>query len=675
MLHDLRRRDQPADRFHLHGPQSPERDVVSSEDNMESPTRHATPVPGNLVTRLLRRPATAIAVLWLLGAVATGVLAPLLLPDVATQHAGDLASVRQGPSGEHLLGTDTLGRDVLDRLLVGSRVTLLGVVEAMIVVLALGLPLGLAAGYFRGRFDRVVGWLADLVFSVPAIIIVIVVLSVFRSNMLAAMCTLGLLQAPALMRVVRTATMSVTDQAYIQSARVSGLSGSYIISRHVLPRIAGAVIVQASLLACFALTAQTGLAFLNLLVAAPAPSWGGMIADGASVIIQDPWLIWPPGIAIALTIISLTQLSDALRDNITQAWAGNRPPRRAHHRTAHGPDPRPVDRSGSIEQDAALLSISDLSVVFDTPGGTVQVLRDVNLSLEKGKILGLVGESGCGKTITATSILGLLPGSGRVSAGAIRFAGHELTALSQRSMRRLRGREIAFVSQHPMSSLDPSFRVGSQIREAIRRHHDMTRREARHRTRALLEAVHLPEPQAVARSFPHELSGGMAQRVSIARALAGDPALLIADEPTTALDSTVQSGILDLLREITATRDTSVLLITHDLAVVAEVCDDVAVMYAGEVVERGPIATIFADPVHPYTRALLASNPHNAPAGKPLQVIPGSVPPPGTWPSGCHFAARCAFVRKECEAGVIPMIPLPGQRSARCIRHDQVSNV
>jgi len=239
--------------------------------------------------RLLRRRLAVACIAYLAVLVAIGLVAPIALPTIAGEHAGDLLSARQGPSLHHLLGTDSLGRDLLDRLLVGTRVTMTGVAEALIVVLVLGVPLGLAAGYLGGWVDQLVAWLADLTFSIPAVVIIIVVLSVFPQSMLAGMCTLGVLAAPGLMRVVRAATLPVREELYVAAARVTGLSRPYIISRHVLPRIAGAVIVQASLLAAVALLVQTGLAFLTLVVASPAPSWGGMVADGTSNLLIQAW--------------------------------------------------------------------------------------------------------------------------------------------------------------------------------------------------------------------------------------------------------------------------------------------------------------------------------------------------------------------------------------------------
>ncbi|MEN3283876.1 MAG: peptide/nickel transport system ATP-binding protein [Solirubrobacteraceae bacterium] len=619
------------------------------------------------VRRLLRRRLAVACLAYITVVIGIAIVAPIALPNVAEENAGDLAQIAQGPSGAHLLGTDTLGRDVLERLLVGSRVTIVGVAEALLVVLALGVPLGLAAGFYGGWIDRVVSWLADLTFSIPAIVIILVVLSVFPQNMTAAMATLGVIAAPGLMRVVRSATLPVRAELYIAAARVSGLSRPYIVVRHVLPRIAGVVIVQASLLAAVALLVQTGLAFLNLVVAAPAPSWGGMVADGVSAITRQSWLIWPPGIAIALTILALGLLGDAVRDATTEGWSA--PVRRRRGRAVR---PAGTARSAPPVERDALLSVEGLRVAFGPPGASVTVVDDVTFAIDAGETVGVVGESGCGKTATAMAILGLLAGTGRIEAGAIRLTGRDLTALSERELHAIRGSEIALISQEPMVGLNPAFRVGWQLAKVVRRHHGLSRAAARRRAVELLASVHLADPEAVATRYPHELSGGMAQRVAIARALAGEPRLLIADEPTTALDVTVQAEILDLLREIQRERGMAILLVTHDWGVVADMCDRAVVMYAGQIVERAVLAPLFRQPLHPYTEALLASNPQAVAETELLPMIPGAVPRPGEWPRGCHFHPRCRYATDACRDLAIPLERVGSGRETRCIHHDQL---
>jgi peptide/nickel transport system permease protein len=616
------------------------------------------------VRRLLRRRLAVACLAYLALVVIISLVAPLALPHVSGEQAGDLNAVRQGPGGGHLLGTDTLGRDVLERLLVGSRVTIIGVGEALLVLLALGVPLGLAAGYFGGRLDRAVMWLADVAFAIPGIVVVLMVLSVFRHSMLAAMITFGVLVSPALMRVVRAAVLPVKQELYISAARAAGLSHGYILGRHVLPRVSGPIVVQASLLAALALLVQSGLSFLGLLVKAPAPSWGGMVQDGVSVIVQQPSLIWPPGIVIALTILALGLLGDAVRDAMTETWSA--PARRARRGAGASAAVAPVD-------PGALLSIRGLKVAFRSPrGDEVRVVDDVSFDIGPGETVGVVGESGCGKSATAMAIIGLLPHTGRIEEGTIVFDGRDLTSLPEHELHRIRGREIGLVSQEPMISFNPALRVGAQLAEVVRRHHGVSRTAAKVRVLELLRQVHLPSPESVARRYPHELSGGMAQRVAIARALAGEPKLVIADEPTTALDVTVQAEILELLRELQRERGMAMLLITHDWGVVADICERAVVLYAGQVVERAPLVPMFRQPLHPYTKALLAANPHSAGEAEVLPSIPGNVPQPGHWPDGCHFNVRCAFATAACRERPIPLEQVGDVRETRCIHHEQL---
>ncbi|WP_436700075.1 dipeptide/oligopeptide/nickel ABC transporter permease/ATP-binding protein [Nocardioides sp. BYT-33-1] len=615
----------------------------------------------------LRRPAGALCLAYILVLTVIAILAPILLPDVATQQAGDLRSTNAPPGSSHLLGTDTLGRDVLDRLLVGTRVTLVGLVIAVSCALAIGVPLGLLAGYARGFVDRVVGWIADLAFAMPTIIIIFVVLTIFPHNMVAAMVTLGLLLSPTLIRVVRSATLVVREELYIDAAKAAGLSAPYILSRHVLPRILGPIVVQASLVCGVALIVQTALAFLELVVPNPQPSWGGMIADGIRVLQTNAWLVIPPGLTVTVTILVFGLLGDVIRDTSSAAWSP--PPQLMPEQRGDLGSPA---RSTEETDDSALLSVRSLAVTLPRDGVPVQVLHDVSFSLDEGEVVALVGESGCGKTLTARSIVGLLPSGGELTRGAVVYRGRDLATLPRKQRHALRGKAIAWVSQEPMVSLTPVFRVGWQIAEGVRRHQGISRAEAWRRAIDLLGEVGLPDPADVARRYPHELSGGMAQRVSIARALAGDPDVLIADEPTTALDVTLQAEILALLRRLQEQRKMALLLVTHDWGVVADIADRVIVMYAGEVVERADVDDIFESPCHPYTRGLIASDPHHDPDAERLPFIGGVVPRPEDWPTGCHFSDRCDFSIAACTDRTVPLLRLTDHREARCIRTDIV---
>ena len=319
---------------------------------------------------------------------------------------------------------------------------------------------------------------------------------------------------------------------------------------------------------------------------------------------------------------------------------------------------------------SALLSVADLKTSFFTSRGEVQAVRGVSFDIAPGETLGIVGESGSGKSITCMSILKLLKGNGRAMGGTALFEGRDLLTMDEHDLRELRGNDIAMIFQDPMTSLNPTLTVGEQVIETILRHRNISRAEARQRAIELFALVRIPSGEKRLRSYPHEFSGGMRQRVMIAIALACDPKLLIADEPTTALDVTIQRQILMLLKELQQRLGMAVILITHDLGVIAEVTDRVLVMYGGLVMEEGRVADLFAHPKHPYTRGLLASIPDlREEAHHRLTPIPGSPPDMLRPPAGCPFAPRCPHAMTQCTVALPPLFePLPGQR-ARCWLH------
>jgi peptide/nickel transport system ATP-binding protein len=316
-----------------------------------------------------------------------------------------------------------------------------------------------------------------------------------------------------------------------------------------------------------------------------------------------------------------------------------------------------------------LLEIQNLKVVFHGDRGTATHAVDgLDLSIKRGETLGLVGESGCGKSVTALAVMGLLPKASAEVSGRIRFDGAELLSLSDRDMRNLRGDRLAMIFQEPMTSLNPSFSIGEQIAESLIRHRGLSRAQARARTIELLRLVKIPSPEQRVDDYPHRLSGGMRQRAMIALALACDPQLLIADEPTTALDVTIQAQILALLRELKTSIGIAIVLITHDLGVVAEICDHVAVMYAGEIVEYAPVEVLFAAPQHPYTIGLLGSIPRLDAKADALATIEGMVPSLTELPGGCRFAPRCPFVRERCTQAPPALVDVGSNHRSRCIR-------
>ncbi len=321
-----------------------------------------------------------------------------------------------------------------------------------------------------------------------------------------------------------------------------------------------------------------------------------------------------------------------------------------------------------------LLEVQNLETHFPTRAGLVRSVNDVSFHIDEGEMLGLVGESGCGKSVTALSIMRLVAPPGKIAGGSIFFKDKDLSTLSEEEMRQIRGNDIAMIFQDPMTSLNPVYTVGEQIAEALRLHRGLERKAAWTAAIDSMHEVSIPAPERRANDYPHQLSGGMRQRIMIAMALACDPELIIADEPTTALDVTIQAQILELLNDLRRSRKLSVLLITHDLGVIAETADRVCVMYTGKIVEQNGIDELFADPKHPYTQGLLRSVPKLTAAGiakqTRLQTIDGTVPSPTHLPDGCHFAPRCEFRMDRCTHGDIPLFELGGEAQVRCLLYD-----
>ena len=321
-----------------------------------------------------------------------------------------------------------------------------------------------------------------------------------------------------------------------------------------------------------------------------------------------------------------------------------------------------------------LLEVHDLKTSFKTDDGVVGAVDGISFSVEKGETLAIVGESGCGKSVTCMTIMGLLPRTNTTSSGEAILNGKDLLKMDSESLRKVRGQDVAMIFQDPMTSLNPVFTVGEQIAEALRLHRHLSRKDAREAAIAAMREVSIPDPARRVGDYPHQLSGGMRQRVMIAMALACDPKLLIADEPTTALDVTIQAQILELLDGLRKTRELAVLLITHDLGVVAEVADRVAVMYTGKIVEESPVDELFARPKHPYTEGLLRSVPkltaEHVVKKERLETIEGTVPSPTNLPPGCHFAPRCPYRMPRCTEGEIPLYELAADVQVRCVLFD-----
>lgn len=566
---------------------------------------------GGALRRLPHNPLGALSVTLLAVIVIAALLAPLLAPQAPG--TATLADAFSGPSSAHPLGMDSAGRDILSRILYGGRNTLAGAMIALGVALALGIPSGLFAGYYGGKFDAVAAWAVNLVMALPAMVVLLASRAILGPNVWVLMIVLGVLVAPGFFRLVRGIVADVRRELYIDAARVSGLSDNRIVARHVFIVVRGPIIIQVALVAGIAIGLQAGLEFLGV-GSGSAATWGVMLNEAFQNIQRQPTLLLWPGLALGLTSGALVLLATALRDALEDRTAdAPRPTRRASASSSTMP---------IIDEDerADLLSIRGLAVAYARPDGTTkEVVHSVDLDVRPGEIVGLVGESGSGKTQSAFSILGILPDGGHISRGSIHVGGQEVAGLAERTHRTLRGTTMAYVPQEPMSNLDPAFTIASQLAEPMRHVLGLSRKAAADRAIDLLRMVEIPNPQQVARRYPHEISGGMAQRVLIAGAMSCDPKLLIADEPTTALDVRVQAEILDLLRRLQQERDLGVLLVTHNLGVVADLCDRVAVMNSGRIVETGTTARVLETPHDPYTRTLLGAVLDHEPARAPWQ--------------------------------------------------------
>ena len=635
-----------------------------------APAASPAPVGSHWIRPALRQqPLGAAALAYLIALVLAGIFASALASHSPGEQ--DLADVLASPSANHWLGTDTLGRDVYSRLLHGISPSLTNSAVALTVFLVLGVPLGILAGYRGSWMDAAISRVVELMLGIPAIIIVLVVLGVFSASSSAAMITLGVLAAPGLIRVVRGVTLVVREELYVTAARVSGVHPVRIMRSHIVRRTLGPILVQASVFAGISLAFQAALAFLGLTGSTGESNWGAMIAEASTVITTSSWLLIPPGVALGATVLAFGVLGDAIRD-LTSGERPKTPVRRRDHRR-----PRPaavvprITRVAESAEPDAVLAVEGLSVVAGGDPG-MPLVSDVSFALVPGETVALVGESGCGKSMTALAMLGLLPPGVRASGGRVVLAGQDLQAGGAAAYRSVRGSGIAYVAQDALGSLDPTHTVGGHLREVILCHERLSSIQTRARAVQLLKQVNLTDTERVLASYPHQISGGMAQRVNIAIALAGRPRVLIADEPTTALDVTVQAEILTLLRDLQETTGMAILLITHDWGVVADIAHRALVMYAGEVVERAGVDRVFRAPRFPYTAALLAADPSMAAEGARLPTLPGRVPPPGSWPNSCRFASRCAFARAECTAEPLPLIPLDSERATRCIRVDEL---
>jgi len=622
-------------------------------------TEAGAPARPGFGRRLLRHRAAVVGLAFVALLVVVAVIGPWISPaDPAKQN---LRMALQGPSWSHWLGTDQVGRDVLSRLIAGTRLTVMAMGIALAVALAIGVPAGMTAGYRGGWWERAVTWFNSIFFAIPAILVVFGIVSISGVSLIKAMLGLGFVFSTRYIALGTAMVKAQRHQEYVESAEVLGLRSWRILVRHISPNVLRPLVVQTSILLGAVVLVEAELSFLGLAAPAGEPSWGRMLRDSQTFFSRQIFLPVPPGLAITLLVVALNLAGDGLADAVSPNVAEGALARRRARRLAAATvtavaEPAPVDvRSDPVDAAPvdAVLRVEGLQVSFPgRDGAMVPVVDGVSLHVAAGETLGLAGESGCGKSMTVAAIAGLIPHPGRLTAGAVHVDGREISSLGDKQLEAVRGREIAMIFQDPMAALDPSMTIGRQLAEPLRHHLGLGRRAAAERAAELLALVGVDRPRSRLGDYPHQFSGGMAQRVVIARALTASPKVLLADEPTTALDVTVQGQVLDLLADLQQQFGMSIVFVTHDLGVVADLCDRVAVMYAGQIVETAPVDTLFAAPEHPYTRALLESMPTNAVPGERLATIDGRVPPPWEWPSGCRFASRCSYATVECDRPV-----------------------
>ncbi|MEU0572727.1 dipeptide/oligopeptide/nickel ABC transporter permease/ATP-binding protein [Nonomuraea sp. NPDC005983] len=584
-----------------------------------------------------RTPSAVVGAVLVTLLVVLAVIGPPLWGEEAARI--DAGAILQGGSVAHPLGTDNLGRDLLARVLVAGRYSLLLALAAALVGGVAGIVLGGLPSVLPRRAARFVTGTVNALVAFPGLLLAMFTAVVTGLGARGAVLGIGAAIAPGFARLTQTLAASVAGADYVSAARMLGVPRHRVLARHVLPNIAEPLILNLAQSLGGALLGLAGMSFLGLGVQPPSFDWGRLLFDGFGRIYVTPEVALGPAAAVALAGIGFNLLGDALAKGAAR--------RTAPGRAASVPQPQP--HPGEPEPGAAL-DVRELTVTF--PGGVTPV-RGVSLSVRPGEIVGLVGESGSGKSLTAAAVGGLVPYPGAVTYGRLLLSGRDAGALTQKEL----GTSLAMVFQDPMASLNPVLRVGGQLAEVARVHQGATRAQARRRAVDRLGHVRLPEPEKRARQHPHELSGGMRQRAVIAMGLMATPKLIIADESTTALDVTVQRQILRLLREVTEETGSAVLFISHDIAVVGELCDRVVVMYAGRVVEELPVDRLAGGAAHPYTRALVASLPDmDTDRSRPLASIPGRQPAPSEVGPGCAFAPRCPAATERCSASRPPLV-------------------
>jgi peptide/nickel transport system permease protein len=586
------------------------------------------------------------AAIVLFGFIAIALLAPVLaLPDPMAMRATPYLQ----PSSEHPLGTDNLGRDVLSRIVWGARLALqVAIISAGLSTL-LGIILGSIAGYFGGWLDDVLGRAFDVFLLIPTFFLVILIVALFGSNVYLIMIAIAISTWPRSARIMRAQVLTLKARAFVQATIAAGASNAHVLLFHIIPNGVAPVITNATILMGLAILTEAGLSFLGL--GDPnTVSWGRMIFDAQRQLRLAPLLSVFPGLAMLLLVCSLNFIGDGINHTL-------KPQRRSVGEPADGLGRLPKTVAGVttiVQPDSVpapagpgLLDVRDLRVYYRLTQDWVRAVDGVTFRIDKGGSLGIVGESGSGKSSLGMALMGVSPANAAITGGEVDFGGRPIIRAGRSDLRTVRWKRMAMIFQSAMNALNPVLTVGRQLAESYRLHRPTaSKREVAERLAEVFDLVGIPRSRMS--SYPHELSGGMRQRVMIALGLLLEPELIIADEPTTALDVLVQDQILAKIDDLRDRMNLGLMLISHDVATVEETCDRVAVMYAGELVEQGPTREVFARPRHPYTHALTQAVPKVYGPRHALATLPGEPFVPVGEPRGCRFAPRCAFATDMC---------------------------
>ena len=583
-------------------------------------------------------------------------------------------TARLAPCSDFLFGTDDKGRDVLSRIMYGARYSLAIGLGSTALALVTGAIIGAVAAVARTWISEVIMRIMDVIMSFPGIALAATVVVVMSPSIPSLIVAIAILYAPQIARVVRANIMSEYGQDYVRAAIVAGARAPWILVKHVMRNCLAPILVFTVVCVADAIVFEASLAFISAGIPEPTPTWGNILADARAGVLSGRW--WQalfPGLFIMITTLCLNILSEGITDAMAAApssavaaaddnLSGEREadrlvsdPKLAYAaqadmlntrlRALKDVESHRTDRFVARTDVPPILEVKDLCIKFSRHGD-VNVVDHLNFVVRPRQTMGLVGESGCGKSISACAIMGLLDMETASVSGEILYDGKNILSLSESDMNQIRGREIAMIYQDSLSALNPSMLIRAQFKQ-------LTSRGGTRSARELLELVGL-DPERTLDSYPHELSGGQRQRVLIAMALTRDPKIVIADEPTTALDVTVQKQVINLLNRLQHELGFAMVFVSHDLALVAEVANSITVMYAGQVVEQGPVTEIMTNPIHEYTRGLLGSVLSIEAGGDRLLQVPGSVPSPKDFPEGDRFRPRSSH--PDCVSNVRPML-------------------